>query len=43
MKFVIKYAVGREEEVEADNINIAIMIANRNKRKEEVVMSIRSE
>ena len=43
MKFVIKYAVDRIEEVNVDNINIAIMIANRNKRKEEVIVSIRSE
>ena len=43
MKFVIKYAVERIEEVNVENINIAIMIANRNKKEGEVIVSIRSE
>lgn len=43
MKFVIKYAVERIEEINVDNINIAIMTANMNKREGEVIVSIRSE
>ena len=42
MKMVIKYALEREEEVKVDNINEAFIIANRNKKEGEVIVSVRS-
>jgi hypothetical protein len=40
MKYVILYAVERQEEVNADNINKVAEIANQNKRKGEKIVSI---
>ena len=40
MKYVILYAVERQEEVQADNINKVAEIANQNKRKGEKIVSI---
>lgn len=42
MRIVIKYALEREEEVNVDNINEAFIIADRNKKEEEVIVSVRS-
>ena len=42
MKWLIKYAVEREIEVDAENINEVFDIAEEGRKKEEKIVSVRS-
>ena len=41
MKYVVKYAIERELEINVNNFNEAYDIADENKKKDEVIVSIR--